>query len=161
MTGEAIPFETPDLYGAFPRLTEEQIGLRGDPSAPVDRVRVLVARDPILRAHLRRRALLVGAGAGARYRRLDVPGIERLESTSVHYAATVYEAQQCRAGEEATAIHHAHEHPSHLATSPPMLRPARPSSRTVDTTHPRITERTEVMGDEHARPTYAKRGRAG
>ncbi|MES4889628.1 FAD-dependent oxidoreductase [Streptomyces sp. NPDC096012] len=33
---------------------------------------------------------------GARYRRLQVPGIERLEGTSVHYSATVYEAQQCR-----------------------------------------------------------------
>lgn len=34
--------------------------------------------------------------AGARYRRLTIPGIERLEGTSVHYSATVYEAQQCR-----------------------------------------------------------------
>jgi thioredoxin reductase (NADPH) len=33
---------------------------------------------------------------GARYRRLVVPGIERLEGTSVYYAATLYEAQQCR-----------------------------------------------------------------
>ena len=33
---------------------------------------------------------------GARYRRLRVPGIEPLEGTSVHYSATVYEAQQCR-----------------------------------------------------------------
>ncbi|MFG2525509.1 NAD(P)/FAD-dependent oxidoreductase [Streptomyces sp. NPDC048527] len=32
---------------------------------------------------------------GARYRRLDVPGIDRLERTSVYYAATSYEAQQC------------------------------------------------------------------
>ncbi|BBJ44243.1 hypothetical protein SSPO_069610 [Streptomyces antimycoticus] len=34
---------------------------------------------------------------GARYRRLDVPGMERLERTSVYYAATVYEARQCGA----------------------------------------------------------------
>ncbi|MDN3057875.1 FAD-dependent oxidoreductase [Streptomyces sp. SRF1] len=34
---------------------------------------------------------------GARYRRLEVPGIERLEGASVYYAATVYEAQQCSA----------------------------------------------------------------
>ncbi|MEU8461368.1 FAD-dependent oxidoreductase [Streptomyces sp. NPDC029003] len=33
---------------------------------------------------------------GARYRRLHVPGIEPLEGASVHYSATVYEAQQCR-----------------------------------------------------------------
>ncbi|MEU8474238.1 FAD-dependent oxidoreductase [Streptomyces hygroscopicus] len=34
---------------------------------------------------------------GATYRRLEVPGIERLEGASVYYAATVYEAQQCSA----------------------------------------------------------------
>ncbi|SEB79393.1 FAD-dependent oxidoreductase [Streptomyces melanosporofaciens] len=34
---------------------------------------------------------------GAHYRRLDVPGMERLERTSVYYAATVYEARQCGA----------------------------------------------------------------
>ncbi|MET7766669.1 FAD-dependent oxidoreductase [Streptomyces sp. NPDC005393] len=34
---------------------------------------------------------------GAWYRRLEVPGIERVEGASVYYAATVYEAQQCRA----------------------------------------------------------------
>ncbi|WP_458085904.1 FAD-dependent oxidoreductase [Streptomyces malaysiensis] len=34
---------------------------------------------------------------GAHYRRLDVPGIARLEGTSVFYAATVYEARQCGA----------------------------------------------------------------
>ncbi|MER5460108.1 FAD-dependent oxidoreductase [Streptomyces sp. NPDC002668] len=33
---------------------------------------------------------------GARYRRLPVPGIERLEGTGVYYAATVYEALECR-----------------------------------------------------------------
>ncbi|MEE4594413.1 FAD-dependent oxidoreductase [Streptomyces sp. DSM 41524] len=34
---------------------------------------------------------------GARYRKLEVPGIERLEGSSVYYAATVYEARQCGA----------------------------------------------------------------
>ena len=34
---------------------------------------------------------------GAQYRRLDVPGLDRLEGTSVYYAATVQEAQLCRA----------------------------------------------------------------
>ncbi|MET8177505.1 FAD-dependent oxidoreductase [Streptomyces sp. NPDC005336] len=34
---------------------------------------------------------------GAWYRRLEVPGIERVEGASVYYAATVYEAQQCSA----------------------------------------------------------------
>ncbi|MFJ9801626.1 FAD-dependent oxidoreductase [Streptomyces wuyuanensis] len=42
-------------------------------------------------------ARTVVLATGARYRRLHVPGVERLEGTSVHYSATVYEAQQCRA----------------------------------------------------------------
>ncbi|MFG2888000.1 FAD-dependent oxidoreductase [Streptomyces sp. NPDC048248] len=33
---------------------------------------------------------------GARYRRLPVPGIERLEGAGVYYAATLYEAMECR-----------------------------------------------------------------
>lgn len=41
-------------------------------------------------------ARAVVLAAGARYRRLQVPGIECLEGTSVHYSATVYEAKQCR-----------------------------------------------------------------
>ncbi|MFE9768208.1 FAD-dependent oxidoreductase [Streptomyces sp. NPDC005808] len=34
--------------------------------------------------------------SGALYRRLDVPGIDRLEGTSVYYAATLHEANLCR-----------------------------------------------------------------
>ncbi|MCQ4083492.1 FAD-dependent oxidoreductase [Streptomyces sp. RB6PN25] len=34
---------------------------------------------------------------GARYRRLDAPGIEALEGLGVHYAATIWEARRCRA----------------------------------------------------------------
>ncbi|MET7543807.1 FAD-dependent oxidoreductase [Streptomyces sp. NPDC005507] len=41
-------------------------------------------------------ARTVVLATGARYRRLTIPGIERLEGTSIHYSATVYEAQQCR-----------------------------------------------------------------
>ncbi|GAA1434451.1 FAD-dependent oxidoreductase [Streptomyces thermospinosisporus] len=41
-------------------------------------------------------ARAVVLATGARYRRLDVPGIEPLEGSSVHYSATVHEAQQCR-----------------------------------------------------------------
>jgi thioredoxin reductase (NADPH) len=40
------------------------------------------------------RALVLATGA--RYRKLDVPGIERLEGTSVYYAATLWEALMCR-----------------------------------------------------------------
>ncbi|MFB8246376.1 FAD-dependent oxidoreductase [Streptomyces sp. NPDC055952] len=41
-------------------------------------------------------ARAVVLATGARYRRLHAPGVERLEGTSVHYSATVYEAQKCR-----------------------------------------------------------------
>jgi thioredoxin reductase (NADPH) len=34
---------------------------------------------------------------GARYRKLDVPRLDEFEGTSVHYAATVLEAQRCHA----------------------------------------------------------------
>ncbi|MEY2464254.1 MAG: thioredoxin reductase, partial [Acidimicrobiaceae bacterium] len=40
------------------------------------------------------RAVLIATGA--RYRRLDVPRLEVFERTSVYYAATLVEAQQCR-----------------------------------------------------------------
>ncbi|MEU7698085.1 FAD-dependent oxidoreductase [Streptomyces sp. NPDC039028] len=43
------------------------------------------------------RAGAVVLASGVRYRRLDVPGIDRLEGISVHYAATVHEASLCRA----------------------------------------------------------------
>ena len=40
---------------------------------------------------------------GARYRRLEVPGLEHLEGTSVYYAATEIEAQLCR-GDPVTVV---------------------------------------------------------
>jgi thioredoxin reductase (NADPH) len=43
------------------------------------------------------------AATGARYRRLDVPHLERYEGVSVHYAATEPEAQRCE-GEEAVVV---------------------------------------------------------
>jgi thioredoxin reductase (NADPH) len=39
-------------------------------------------------------AVLVATGV--RYRRLDIPGLDRLEGSSVYYAATEFEAQLCR-----------------------------------------------------------------
>lgn len=41
-------------------------------------------------------ARAVVIATGARYRRLDVPHLEKLEGTSVYYAATVHEARECR-----------------------------------------------------------------
>jgi thioredoxin reductase (NADPH) len=40
---------------------------------------------------------------GARYRRLEAPGLERFEGVSVHYAATEAEAQRCE-GEEVAVV---------------------------------------------------------
>jgi thioredoxin reductase (NADPH) len=42
------------------------------------------------------RSCAVVIATGARYRRLDVPGSERFESTSVYYAATLVEGHMCR-----------------------------------------------------------------
>ncbi len=42
------------------------------------------------------RARTVVLATGARYRRLEVPGLEKFESTSVYYAASQVEAQVCR-----------------------------------------------------------------
>lgn len=41
------------------------------------------------------RAHAVVIATGARYRRLDVPGLERFENTSVYYAATLVEGHMC------------------------------------------------------------------
>src|SRR5215210_4757635 len=43
------------------------------------------------------------AASGARYRRLDLPRLERFEGVSIHYAATEAEAQRCE-GEEAVVV---------------------------------------------------------
>ncbi|HZF58700.1 MAG TPA: FAD-dependent oxidoreductase [Rubrobacter sp.] len=43
------------------------------------------------------------AATGARYRRLDIPRLERFEGVSIHYAATEAEAQRCE-GEEVVVV---------------------------------------------------------
>ncbi|MFB4420177.1 FAD-dependent oxidoreductase [Streptomyces sp. QL37] len=43
------------------------------------------------------RADTVVLASGVRYRRLEVPGVDRLEGVSVYYAATVHEASLCEA----------------------------------------------------------------
>jgi thioredoxin reductase (NADPH) len=48
-------------------------------------------------------ARVVVAASGARYRRLDVPGLEEFESSSVHYWASPLEAKLC-AGEEVVLV---------------------------------------------------------
>ncbi|MGQ5652218.1 FAD-dependent oxidoreductase [Streptomyces sp. EKR5.2] len=45
----------------------------------------------------RTRASAVVLASGVRYRRLEIPGMDRLEGISVYYAATVHEASLCQA----------------------------------------------------------------
>jgi Pyridine nucleotide-disulphide oxidoreductase len=80
-SGQEQLAETPDRYGAFPRLSDAQIetltrhgeGQRVEPGevlvVPVERLRALVTQDTVLgdlvlRAYLLRREMLIGLGAG-------------------------------------------------------------------------------------------------
>lgn len=110
-------------------------------------------------------ARAVVLATGARYRRLQVPGIERLEGTSVHYSATVYEAQQCRtdpvavvgggnSAGQAVLFLAGYAPKVHLLVRGPSLE-ANMSRYLVDQVerHPRVevmlhTEVTEVIGQE-------------
>lgn len=75
-----------DKFGARISIPLEATGLR-----PEDEDHYVVAFAD--GSEIAARAVVLAMGA--RYRRLQVPGIEHLEGTSVHYSATVYEAQQC------------------------------------------------------------------
>jgi thioredoxin reductase (NADPH) len=74
-----------EKFGAVITVPGEAVGLDEDEGYQV----VRLADGRTIRA---RTVLIV---TGARYRRLDVPGIDRLEQSSVYYAATDIEAQQC------------------------------------------------------------------
>src|SRR4028119_2054078 len=72
-----------DKFGAQTAVPEEAVGLRrenGQYRIGLSEAGEVVARSVI-------------AATGARYRRLDVPRLERFEGVSVHYAATEAEAQ--------------------------------------------------------------------
>src|SRR6478672_6772252 len=67
--------ETPDIYGAYPRLSDDQIAALVEAGevlvVPTERVRALVVHDPvlsdlILRAYLLRRSLLIREESGFR-----------------------------------------------------------------------------------------------
>jgi thioredoxin reductase (NADPH) len=74
-----------EKFGAQISVPGEAVGLDHDEGYHV----VVLADGRAIRA---RTVLVV---TGARYRRLDVPGLDRFESTSVYYAATDIEAHQC------------------------------------------------------------------
>src|ERR687896_2251767 len=82
-----------DKFGARAAVPEEAVGLRredGHYHIELSEGGQVIARSVI-------------AASGARYRRLDVPRIERFEGVSIHYAATEAEAQRCE-GEEAVVV---------------------------------------------------------
>ncbi len=82
-----------DKFGAQTAVPEEVVSLRrenGYYRIGLSEGDEIVARSVI-------------AATGARYRRLDVPGLERFEGVSVHYAATEAEAQRFE-GEEVVVV---------------------------------------------------------
>jgi thioredoxin reductase (NADPH) len=82
-----------DKFGARTAVPQEAVGLSREDEyycIELSDGREVTARSVI-------------AASGARYRRLDVPRLERFEGVSVHYAATEAEAQRCE-GEEVAVV---------------------------------------------------------
>jgi thioredoxin reductase (NADPH) len=82
-----------DKFGARTAVPQEAVGLRrenGHYHIELSEGGEVTARSVIV-------------ATGARYRRLEVPGLERFEGVSVHYAATEAEAQRCE-GEEVVIV---------------------------------------------------------
>jgi thioredoxin reductase (NADPH) len=78
-------------FGARTTVPQEAIGLR----RRNDHYRVTLSEG----GEVAGRSIVIATGA--RYRRLDIPRLERFEGVSVHYAATEAEAQMCRGNEVA------------------------------------------------------------
>src|SRR5918998_6620497 len=74
-----------DKFGAQTAVPEEAVSLRRENG--YYRLELSEGGEVVARS--------VIAATGARYRRLDVPGLERFEGVSVHYAATEAEALSC------------------------------------------------------------------
>ncbi|MET9127158.1 FAD-dependent oxidoreductase [Streptomyces sp. NPDC004528] len=145
-----------EKFGARMSLPLEATGLR-----PEDEDHYVVAFSD--GSEIAARAVVLATGA--RYRRLRVPGIERLEGTSVHYSATLYEAQRCRtdpvavvgggnSAGQAVLFLAAHAPKVHLLVRGASLE-ASMSRYLIDQVerHPRVevmlhTEVTEVIGQE-------------
>jgi thioredoxin reductase (NADPH) len=82
-----------DKFGARTAVPQEAVGLRREDG----HYRIEFSEGGEVAARS------VIAATGARYRRLDVPQLERFEGVSVHYAATEAEAQRCE-GEEVAVV---------------------------------------------------------
>jgi thioredoxin reductase (NADPH) len=79
-----------DKFGARTAVPQKAVGLRREDGHY--RVEELSEGGEVA-------ARSVIVASGARYRRLEVPRLERFEGVSVHYAATEAEAQRCEGGE--------------------------------------------------------------
>jgi thioredoxin reductase (NADPH) len=82
-----------DKFGARTAVPHEAVGLRKEN----DYYRIELSEGGEVTARS------VIAATGARYRRLDVPRLERFEGVSIHYAATEAEVQRCE-GEEVVVV---------------------------------------------------------
>ncbi len=82
-----------DKFGARTAVPQEAVGLRREDGQY--RIGLSEAGEVVARS--------VIAASGARYRRLEVSGLERFEGVSVHYAATQAEAQPFE-GEEVAVV---------------------------------------------------------
>ncbi len=80
-----------DKFGARTAVPQEAVGLRRENN----HYRVTLSEG----SEVAGRSVIVATGA--RYRRLDIPRLERFEGVSVHYAATEAEAQMCQGNEVA------------------------------------------------------------
>lgn len=80
-----------DKFGARTTVPQEAVGLRREN----DHFKVILSDG----GEVAGRSVIVATGA--RYRRLNIPRLERFEGVSVHYAATEAEAQMCRGNEVA------------------------------------------------------------
>jgi thioredoxin reductase (NADPH) len=80
-----------DKFGARTTVPQEAVSLRRENN----HYRVTLSEG----GEVAGRSVIVATGA--RYRRLDIPRLERFEGVSVHYAATEAEAQMCRGNEVA------------------------------------------------------------
>jgi thioredoxin reductase (NADPH) len=82
-----------DKFGARTAVPHEAVGLKREDG--YYRIELSEGGEVAARS--------VIAASGARYRRLDVPRLERFEGVSIHYAATEAEAQRCE-GEEVAVV---------------------------------------------------------
>jgi thioredoxin reductase (NADPH) len=83
-----------DKFGARTAVPREAVGLERGKDGHY-RIALSEGGEVVARS--------VIAASGARYRRLEVPRLERFEGVSVHYAATEVEAQRCK-GEEVAVV---------------------------------------------------------